>query len=805
MQALPKRPDLQQLETAWQQQWDGWKDHRFDPTSPRPVFSIDVPPRYVSGPLHIGHAISYTHIDFVARSRRMMGFNVFNPLCFDVNGLPIEVNVEKSGVDPQEVGRKRFIEACSRFGQANIEAMTGQFRRLGHCFDESLYYQTNSPDYRRVTQLSFLEMHERGHVYRGEHAVNWCPRCATALSDAETEYADRGSKLHHILFSVVGGSRDGSHVEIATTRPELLPACVLAAVHPDDERHRWLVGQRIRTPMFDRTVEVVADDAVQPEFGTGVVMICTFGDKDDLEWSHTYKLPFIRVLDKNGNLTDAAGPYEGLSPDEAREALAKELHHRRLLVKSEPLSQRVSTCWRCHTAIEYIVTEQWFLKVLPFKKAVVEAAHRMSWYPDFMRIRLINWTDSLRWDWCISRQRYFATPIPVWRCRDCHRHVVAERSQCYVDPLEDDPPVKQCPGCGGPLEGSTDVFDTWFDSSMTPLYNAYWSRDEDMFARMHPIDLRPQSHDIIRTWAFYSVLRSYLLTGDVPFKELAISGFILGPDGRPMHASWGNTVDPLEVVDELGAEPLRYFAAKCGMGVDTPFNWETTRHGSAFVTKLWNIARFISRHLDDYAPMPEGVIPSVMDRWINSLLSALVETVAENYRRYEFHRALESIEHFMWHRFADYYLEIVKHRLGRTDAEFSADRRAALATLYQSLLSILKLLAPILPHVTEEIHHLVFAEKERVRSIHQYTLPELPPADGSALELGGRAAEAMSCLRTWKQSSGLSLGAPLSKVRLGAPGAAALEQVRPEIAGTLRVEELTLEEHPELKVLEATI
>jgi valyl-tRNA synthetase len=801
---MTKRPDIKAIEAAWQKQWAGWGDHHFDRGSTKPVFSIDVPPRYVSGPLHVGHAISYTHIDFVARSRRMLGYNVFNPLCFDVNGLPVEVNVERGGVDPEKVGRARFIEECSKFGQRNIETMTQQFRRLGHSFDESTYYQTDSPEYRRVTQLSFLDMYEQGHVYRGEHPVNWCPRCGTALSDAETEYADRGSKLHHIIFSVVGGSYGGNQVEIATTRPELLPACVLAAVHPDDARHRWLVGQRIRTPMFDRDVDVVADEAVQPEFGTGVVMICTFGDKDDLEWSHKYKLPFIRVLDERGRLTEEAGDYEGLPPDQAREAIARELRDRGLLVRSDPLSQRVSTCWRCHTAVEYIVTEQWFLKVLPFKKAVIEAAHRMSWYPEFMKVRLVNWTESLRWDWCISRQRYFATPIPVWKCKGCGHYVVAERSQCYVDPLRDDPPMKSCPACDGPLEGSSDVFDTWFDSSMTPLYNAYWGRDEAMFARMHPLDLRPQSHDIIRTWAFYSVLRSHLLTGREPFKELAISGFILGPDGRPMHASWGNTVDPLEVIEEFGAEPLRFFAAKCGMGVDTPFNWETTRHGSAFLTKLWNIARFISRHLEDYQAAPGPVSLTLMDRWVGSLLSELIIGVVENYRRYEFHRALESLEQFMWHRFADYYLEVVKHRLARAEPKFSTDRRAAQATLYRCLLSVLKLLAPLLPHVTEEIHNVMFAEREGVRSIHRSSPPEPQPVDEGAVRLGERATDVISCLRTWKQTNGLSLGAPLASARVGMPRATELEVARTEIAGTLRIESLTLEEAPELAVLEAT-
>jgi valyl-tRNA synthetase len=802
-QAMPKRPDLRQIELAWQRQWNEWKDYAFDPGSTKPIFSIDVPPRYVSGPLHIGHAISYTHIDFVARSRFMMGFNVFNPLCFDVNGLPIEVNVEKSGIDPRDVGRKRFVEECSRFGQRNISTMTRQFRRLGHCFDESVYYQTNAPAFRRVTQLSFLEMYEKGYIYRGEHPVNWCPRCATALSDAETEYSDRGSKLHYIVFHVAGGADDGKLVEIATTRPELLSAGVLVAVHPSDARYSWLIGKRVRTPLFDRVVDVVADAAVQPGFGTGVVMICTFGDKEDLEWSHKYKLRFIKALDERGRLTDVAGPYAGLTPEDGRGAIVQQLHRSGLLHRSEPISQRVSTCWRCHTPVEYVITEQWFLKVLPFKKAILELTHRMKWYPEFMKIRLINWTESLRWDWCISRQRYFATPIPVWNCVECERSVVARREQCFVDPLEGEPPVPNCPECGGALEGSPDVFDTWFDSSLTPLYNAYWSRDNEMFARMHPIDLRPQSHDIIRTWAFYSVLRAYLLTGEVPFKELAISGFILGPDGRPMHASWGNTIDPLEVVEQLGAEALRYFAAKCGMGVDTPFNWETTRHGAAFLTKLWNIARFISSQIEDYVREAGNLRYTAMDRWISSLLSQLVDEVRSNYSRYEFNRVLESTEQFMWHRLADYYIEIVKHRLARQEPGYLLDRRAAQDTLYRALLVLLKLFAPLLPHITEEIHHLTFAEKEGVPSIHNCGLPEPWRVDSEALEVGARAVELISCLRKWKRANGLSLGARVARVRLGTPNPGLLEQARPEIAGTLRIEDLTLHEASTLGVLRA--
>ncbi len=784
---FPKHPDMNLLESTWQDWWEEKELFRFDPASPAPIYSIDVPPRYVSGQLHIGHAISYTHIDFSARYRRLRGFNVFNPLCFDVNGLPIEVNVERMGVDPGEVGRDEFIRKCEEFGNANIDSMKTQFKRLGHSFDPSIYYQTNSHDYRRITQLTFIEMLERNLVYRGEHPVNFCPRCRTALSDAEIQYMDRETTFRYLKFRLEEGEGPGPDgtLGVATTRPELLCACRFVAVHPSDPRYGGLVGKRARVPHYDFPVPIVADDNADPDFGTGAVMVCTFGDKEDVSWVYRHGSDFVRAIDERGHLTEVAGVLAGLPVREARERILEVLKGRGLTYRSEPLSQRVGTCWRCETPVEFIITLQWFLRIIENKQAFLDAQERIEWFPDYMRTRLLNWIESLSWDWCISRQRYFATPIPVWECDDCDEIVAATREQCYVEPPVDDPPISRCPSCEGLLTGSNEVFDTWFDSSISPLYNTFWSRDDNLHREMFPMDLRPQAHDIIRTWAFYTIARSVLLTGKPPFRTVAISGFILGPDGRPMHTSWHNVVDPLEVIEEMGAEPLRYFAACCGLGVDTAFNWETTRHGADFCIKLWNISRFIALQVESFESRENH---TVMDRWILSELSRLITDVTISYDNYSFDRGLRLIERFAWNRLADNYLESVKHRL------YDRDSQTARTVLYRILLDLLRMLSPILPHITEEIYQQVFAKREEAISIHLAGWPSLEFLDEEAEAAAEIALDLISLLRNFKRDNQIRLGAEVPRVIVQMPANPHIDSVLEEVKGTLRIVQLDIEE-----------
>lgn len=780
---MPKTYELKDVEKKWQDAWDRDKTYRFDVKSERPVYSIDVPPRYASGGLHIGHATHYTHIDMIGRYRRLMGYNVFQPLCFDVNGMPIEVNVEKKfKISPRETPRSEFTHLCSEFANENIATMINQFKILGCGYDPSLYYQTDAEYYRRITQITFLKMLEQDMVYKGKHPVNWCTRCVTALGDAEIEYADRETMLNYIKFHIadpgdieegkdIHRDHNGLYVIIATTRPELLATCQTVAVNKNDPRYGILVGHTLRTPLFRREVTVVASDAVKVDFGTGILMVCSIGDKDDLEFIYQHGLDFEKGIDEEGCMTDLCGQYQGYTTIEARAKIVQDLQDKDLLVKRESVPQSVGTCWRCHTPVEFLVKDQWFVKIMPYKDRIREAAKTITWYPEWMKVRLDQWIDSLSWDWVISRQRYFATPIPVWECSNCGAIVPAQVEQCYVDPLRDNPPSPSCPDCGGPLEGSPEVFDTWMDSSISALYNTFWQRDDHLFEKLYPMSIRTQAHDIIRTWAFYSILRCTLLTGTEPWESIFIDGHILAPDGRSMHASWGNTIDPLEIIDEHGSDPMRYFAASRGLGEDSAFSWKEITHALRFINKLYNIGKFLE------SADSEGT-PNTVDAWIVSELALTTDAVRKAVEAYQFGAALREAETFIWHTFADNYLEMIKYRLYSKELPGNVVRQ-----LYDDAL---KLVAPVLVHVTEEVHsHLVGGE-----SIHLSAWPDQYTVDEQALEKGRLARDIIAEIRRWKSQKGMPLNKEIPQATIFAT--VDLSDVVPDIRGTMNITELTV-------------
>ena len=660
--------DQKALEEKWQRKWQEMKIYHFDFDSDKQPYSIDVPPRYASGPLHAGHAVHYTHIDFAARYKRMRGYNVFFPLCFDVNGIPIEERVErKLNITRKDIDRHKFTKLCSDFAEKNIKTMTDQFIRLGESMDPTIYYQTNAEYYRRITQISFIELYNKGHIYKGKFPVNWCPRCMTAMADAEVVYSDRTTKLNTIKFYFtkeqgkqllkyhsVGKDEKGTYIEIATTRPEMLPSCQIVAVHPNDERAPWLIDQTVKVPSTDKEVKIVEDDAVDPDFGTGIVMICTVGDKEDLNWVFKYKLPLEMSIDEEGKMTEICGKYKGMKIEDARKAVIDDLKKNNILIKQEPLDQNVGVCWRCKTPVEFINAEQWFLKTVSFKEKVLQESDAMNWYPEFMKIRLEDWVNSLEWDWVISRQRYFATPIPLWECENCKEVILARPEDCYLDPTIDKPPVDKCPKCGGPLKGCEDVFDTWMDSSISPLYNTFWHRDDEKFKKLYPMSLRPQAHDIIRTWAFYTILRCALLTNEKPFENIMMGGFILSEDGTPMHASLGNVIDPLNVMDEYGTDAFRCYAASCALGEDNPFRKKDIIRGVKFLRKLWNVQQFIGNVVKD--SKPEKTELQDIDKWILSKYSKLVKKCTEKMDVFDYSQSMKETEYFLWHELADHYI-----------------------------------------------------------------------------------------------------------------------------------------------------
>ncbi len=786
-------PNLDQkaIEAKWQDWWDENAIFRFDPKSDKPVYSIDNPPRYASGGLHVGHAVHYTHIDFAARYKRLRGYNVFFPLCFDVNGIPIEERVErKLGITRKDINRQEFIKLCREFAKGNIDEMTRQFKVLGESMDPSIYYQTDAEYYRRLTQISFIELFQKGLVYKGEHPVNWCPRCMTALADAEVEYQDRKTKLNYIKFKISDRDED---VIIATTRPELLCTCQLVAINPHDPRAGELAGKLLLTPVYNRSVEVVEDDKVLSEFGTGIVMICSIGDKDDLEWIFRYGLKIEKGIDEYGQMTEAAGEYKGMTIKDAKEAIITDMKEQGLLIKQEELDQSVGSCWRCKTPIEFLQVPQWFLKLLDFKGDVLRIADEIKWFPEFMKIRLHDWVNSLTWDWVISRQRYFATPIPIWECQKCDEVVVAKEEQCYVDPTIDLPPVEKCPKCGGELKGCEDVFDTWMDSSISPLYNTFWKRDDEMFKKLYPMSLRPQAQDIIRTWAFYTIIREHLLVDQKPWDDIMIGAYILAEDGTPMHASKGNAVDPIELLEEYGSDAMRYYATGCALGMDNPFRTKDVKRGVRLCTKLWNLETFIGKALEGKKEFDDSMVRSV-DKWILSRFTQVLREVTAHMDDYQFDKAMKTIENFLWHEFADHYIEMVKHRV------YEQKDEGALYTLYTLGLGLAKMLATFLPHLTEEVYHTYFQDLDGKSSIHISDWPEEVMVDEGALEKGELAKDIISALRNWKSDEGLPLNSEIPLVEIVAGDRRhLLAEIETDIANTLRIKELNVVDKMDLK------
>ncbi|MCQ2086074.1 MAG: valine--tRNA ligase, partial [archaeon] len=765
------------IERRCREIWKKGEVYHFDPKSDKPVYSIDNPPRYASGALHLGHAVGYSLIDFVARYKRMNGYNVFFPLCFDVNGTPIEIKVEKKyGITKLDTPRDKYRELCEEFADEKINQMIYEFEMLGESMDPSIYYRTDAKYYRKITQLSFVDLFKKGLVYKGNYPVNWCPSCMTALADAEVEYKNNINKLNYVNFQIAD---EEGYVCIATTRPELLCTCKAVAVHPDDAEKEHLVGKELITPIFKRKVKIISDPKVKMDYGTGIVMICTIGDKDDLEWVMKYHFEMEKGIDEAGKMTDLAGKYAGMPVIKAREAVIEDLVKQGLIIKQEDNPQQVSTCWRCHEPIEYLQVPQWFLKTLEFKEQVLEMADHIKWFPEFMKIRLQDWVNSLQWDWVIGRQRIFATPIPIWECKKCGYAVCATEEMCYCDPVKDGPPVDKCPKCEcKEFLGCTDVFDTWMDSSGSALYNTYWGRDTNSYEKLYPMSLRPQSHDIIRTWAFYTILRSYQLTGKIPWKDIMIHGFIMAPDGTPMHSSIGNTIEPIPILDRYGADALRYYASTCSLGIDHAFREKDVVRGRRLCNKIFNIGQFAKSFLNE-KPTDAGNL-RLPDKWIISRFTQTVELVTDCFEVCSFDKAMKSIESFIWHDIADHYIEMIKPRRD-VAAEY---------TLYNIFLGTIKLLAPFMPYVTESIYRDVFYKHEGAKSIHLTSWPKPIFTDSEAERAGNVLKDIIAAIRRWKSERKIPLNADLQMIELIGEDAKIIECAADDVIATIRANKL---------------
>ncbi len=775
---MEKEYNAHRVEEKWVREW---RDdlYYFDWNSEKPHFIIDTPPPYPTGTFHIGNALNWCYIDFVARYKRMKGYEVMFPQGWDCHGLPTEVKVEElHGIRKSDVPREKFRELCVKFTEENIEKMKNTMRRLGFSIDWSKEYITMYPEYYRKTQVSFVRMYRKGLIYRGEHPVIFCPRCETTIALAEIEYRQGKTKLNYVEFE--------KGVVIATTRPELIPACVAIAVHPDDERYREMAGRVVKVPGTEHEVRIIQDEEVDPEYGTGMVMICTFGDRQDVRWWKKHNLELRDVLSRDGRLNEKAGKYMGLTVKEARERILEDLRKEGKLLKQEEVEHNVGVCWRCKTPVEIVAEKQWFVRIE--RERILKEAGRIRWVPEHMFHRLEGWVNTMDWDWVISRQRVFATPIPVWYCRKCGNTVVAKEEWLPVDPTKD-MLEEPCPVCGGrEFEGEDDVLDTWMDSSITPLAITGWPDD----LKEYPTHLRPQGHDIIRTWAFYTILRSLALIDEIPWYEIVINGMVLGEDGRKMSKSLGNIITPEEVIEKYGADAMRQWAAIGGvMGTDVIFSWKEVVSASRFQQKFWSILRFAMTHLRDYRPDESHVqLLRDTDRWILSRLNRLVKEVDEAMSAYDFARAMKAIRGFTWYELADDYIELVKNRLysGSDDEKLPAKY-----TLHKVISALIRLIAPITPFLAEECWQIFSGDG----SVHSQPYPEVEERfiDYEAERKGYLIRRVVEEVRKYKHDNRMALNAPMGKVSVISPEEI---DVR-DIAGALNAQVKLARSAPEIK------
>jgi valyl-tRNA synthetase len=813
--ALPKHFDAPAAEARWGAVWESSAIYRWDSERPREeTFVIDTPPPTVSGRLHVGHVFSYTHTDILARQRRMRGMNVFYPMGWDDNGLPTERRVQNlyhvrcepgvpydpdlalEPVDPKEakktrprlVGRQNFIELCERVTHEDEAAFEALYRRMGLSVDWTQKYATIDRKSRTLAQLSFLDLHAKGHLYSLEAPTMWDVDFQTAVAQAELEDRPKKGAFHDIEFAVEGG---GSFV-ISTTRPELLPACVAVTAHPDDERYRPLFGKRAITPLFGAPVPIFPSDVADPEKGTGILMVCTFGDQTDVEWWKEEKLDLKEIVGKDGRLlpvtfgegvfasTDPAranryyGDLVGKKVAGARQVIVEQLRDPAgsatgsgapLQGEPVPTDQAVKYYEKGDRPLEFVTTRQWFAKLLEQKAELLAKGEEVTWHPAYMGTRYRNWTEGLRFDWCVSRQRYFGVPIPVWyRVADDGRTlwdevILPSAAQLPVDPTADAPEgfAESQRGQPGGFVGEQDVFDTWFTSSLTPQLSSHWLLDDERHGKLFPADMRPQAHEIIRTWAFYTIAKAMLHEASVPWHHVVISGWVVDKRRKKISKTKGNAAEtPMDLLDAHTTDGVRYWSGGARLGTDTAYDEKVFKVGKRLVTKLYNAGKFVLSQEAEVHP-----ITAELDRAFVAELKALVDRATAAYDEFEFGKALAETESFFWGRFTDSFLELTKGR-ARGDVGDAAARGSAVAALRFGLNVLLRLFAPTLPYITEEVWSWVFARESGHPSIHAAPWPSaedfagvLGPADAASFQ---RAVDAMAVLYKTKSDEGASAG-----------------------------------------------
>jgi len=677
---LAETYDIQKRENHWRKYWQKNKIYQFQPKSEKSVFSVDTPPPYVSAEhLHAGHIMSYAQAEFIVRFKRMQGFNVFYPMGFDDNGLPTERFVEKKyKLDKSKVSRQDFIKLCLKETKTGAQNYKKLWHLLGISIDWSQTYSTIDDRCRKISQKSFLDLFKKNLVYRAEQPTMWCPACQTALAQADLEDKQERTYLNYIKFFPVGNA-DLRSLQIATTRPELLEACVALFYNPQDQRYQNLKTAKV--PIFNFEVPVLTDKNVDPKFGTGLIMVCAWGDTEDIRKWQEHKLETRPIF------TEKTKPEEILKK---RQDILEKLKQKNLLIKQEQITHALNVHERCETPVEFVLTKQWFIKILENKNDLLKRGEELKWFPEFMKRRYFDWVKNLKWDWCISRQRYYGVPFPVWYCQGCGEIILAENMDLPIDPIEIKKICKKCKKLALP---ETDVMDTWATSSMTP----------EIIGKF-PKTLRPQAFGIIRTWLFYTIVKAHYHHNSLPFKDVMISGHGLDEQGRKISKRLGNYEDPQKIITEYGADALRYWATGARLGQNMRYSEKEVQKGKRTVIKLFNASRFVLINLKDFKPNKNFKPQNPADKAIFEKLQETIKQATDYFEKYEYSKARDIIDKFFWHEFCSKYIELSKNRLDQDNKN----------CLYFCLINILKLYGPILPFITEEIWHKLGNKK----SIH---------------------------------------------------------------------------------------
>jgi len=829
----PKRFKFKAVQQKWFKYWEKNKIYAFDVNRNDEVFTIDTPPPFVSGVLHIGQYLNYAWIDFVARYRRMKGENIFFPQGWDCHGLPVELAVTKNyGITKDD--RENFIEKCREWVENNIKNMTRQLDELGYSTDWDYTYRTMNDDYKRKVQLSLLDFYEKGMLYRDKFPTHFCVNCETSVAKAEVGYQDEFGKLWYIKLPIVG--RDNEFVTIATTRPEYMEACVAIMVHPNDDRFYDISAAKIEIPFTNRTVRVYMDNTVDMNFGTGVVYVCTYGDEMDIKWKFEYDLNEIQIFTEDGYMNENS-KYQGLTIKEAREQIVEDLDKMGLIEKIEDYEHSIiihSERSSCRQPIEYLPVYQWFINVKDFTDEIIESGEKMKWYPEKQKQRLIDWAKSLDWNWVISRQRFFGTPIPFWYCEECGEIIPPNRDDLPLNPVKTLPPVKQCPKCKSKnIIGEKDVCDCWIDSSLTPLEISKWTEDDNFFNRtyMNAKVHRSQGYEIIRTWLFYTLFRCKVLTGKAPFYEAMINGMVAGPDGRHMSKSLGNYIAPEEVMPEFGADAIRYWTAMGSLGDDYPFEFtwinlqtkqpvsneiilkeieklpeekfnkkyrrrfEQLIGASRFLTKIWNAYRFLYLNLGKIKLTDINIdtkVFSSIDSYFFSKFNKNLKLITDFFDGYNWHGAMMILRTFFWNEICDNYIEAIKHKFHVEDPRIREISLKVALNLFYKLLIISSV---IMPYISEEIFSILYKQFNDIESIHLENWPK--PYEKISEELakqGKLGIEIIKFLRMLKSKLQIPLNQTVNKIILvlETHQLKNIKDLQEDIKNTIRIDKLDI-------------